>query len=43
MTGPLYHVGRFSPRWVGRALPKISVEGSEYLASREAKPRPASH
>ena len=30
------------PRWMVRALPKISVEGGEYFAQREARPRPAS-
>jgi RND superfamily putative drug exporter len=29
------------PRWMGRALPRISVEGSEYFAEREAKPQEA--
>jgi len=30
------------PRWMGRALPRISVEGAEYFARREAKPQAAS-
>jgi RND superfamily putative drug exporter len=29
------------PRWLGKALPHISVEGSEYFAARDAKPREA--
>jgi len=30
------------PTWMGRALPRISVEGAEYFARRDAEPQPAS-
>ncbi len=29
------------PRWLAKGLPKISVEGSEYFADRDAKPQEA--
>ena len=41
MTGPLYTLGRACARWrfvvLDRVLPRLSIEGEEYFARKDAR------